>query len=132
MDMHMLKDIEGREDIVWLVDNFYAKVREDALLAPVFASRIHDTWDAHLETMYNFWNMAIFGVRDYQGNPFSRHVTLPLEGEHFNRWLQLFSATLDERFAGPVTDDVRRKAHGIAATFQARMNIRPQDTVFKS
>lgn len=125
--MNAIKDIEGRGDIVWLVDNFYAKVREDALLAPVFALRIPGSWDAHLETMYNFWNMAIFGVRDYQGNPFSKHVTLPLEGEHFDRWLLLFFATLDARFQGPISDDVRRKARGIAETFQARLNIRPYD-----
>ncbi len=123
--MQAVKDIEGRQDIQWLVYHFYRKVQEDALLAPVFALRIQDNWDTHLETMYKFWDMAIFGVREYQGHPFAKHITLPLEARHFERWLQLFSATLDENFQGPVANDTRRRAAGIAASFQARLRIRP-------
>jgi hemoglobin len=38
-----------------LVHSFYAKIREDALLAPVFDARIRD-WDLHLQRMCAFWS----------------------------------------------------------------------------
>lgn len=123
--MAALKDITTPDDIKHLVDTFYAKVREDALLSPVFALRIGAHWGPHLEIMYKFWNMAIFGMRDYTGHPFSKHITLPLEGEHFERWLHLFYETLDDNFQGQTADDTRRKAGGIAQTFQAKLHIGP-------
>ena len=123
--MSATKDLSSIDDIKWLVDTFYGKVRADALLSPMFSLRIGNDWEPHLQTMYKFWNMAIFGVHDYVGNPFSKHITLPLEGEHFARWLTLFFQTLEEGFQGPVADDTRRKANGIAQTFQARLHIQP-------
>jgi hemoglobin len=116
-----MKDIQGIEDIKWLVDSFYGKVREDAVLGPIFLSHIGNDWTTHLSTMYNFWNMAIFAVRDYTGNPFQKHKHLPVDALHFDRWLLHFHATLDERFEGPVTDETRKKAQSIATVFLHRI-----------
>ena len=38
-----------------LVRGFYAKVRQDAVLAPIFDARIRD-WEPHLEQMFAFWS----------------------------------------------------------------------------
>ena len=38
-----------------LVREFYAKVRADAVLAPIFEARIED-WEPHLERMCAFWS----------------------------------------------------------------------------
>ncbi|SFE55462.1 hemoglobin [Chitinophaga sp. CF118] len=119
--MPELKDIQGIEDIKWMVDRFYGKVREDGLLGPIFLSHIGNDWTAHLNIMYNFWNMAIFGNRDYTGNPFQKHKHMPLDSIYFDRWLLHFHATLDERFDGPVTNDTKKKAQTIAATFLHRI-----------
>jgi hemoglobin len=113
-------DITGPEDIKKLVDNFYNKVRRDNLLAPVFASRITD-WLPHLDTMYNFWNMALFGQKEYTGNPFSKHIDLPVESAHFNRWLYLFMETLNESFEGPVAAEAMQKASTVARIFLSRI-----------
>jgi hemoglobin len=112
-----MKDIEGIEDIKWMVDTFYGKVREDDLLGPIFLSRLGEDWTHHLDNMYSFWNMAIFSVRDYTGQPFPKHIHLPVDSMHFDRWLLHFNATLDERFNGPVTEQTKKKAQQIAATF---------------
>jgi hemoglobin len=116
-----MKDIQGIEDIKWLVDRFYGKVREDKLLGPIFLSHIGDDWTAHLNIMYNFWNMAIFSVRDYTGNPFEKHKHLPVDSLHFDTWLLHFYATLDERFEGPITDQTKKKAQSIATIFLHRI-----------
>src|ERR1700693_150170 len=38
-----------------LIRGFYARVRKDPLLAPVFESRISD-WEPHLDNMFAFWS----------------------------------------------------------------------------
>jgi hemoglobin len=115
-----MKDIENIQDIKILVDRFYTKVRADQTLAPVFDLRIRD-WGPHLETMYRFWNAALFQVREYVGNPFMKHAGLPVDGSHFQRWIELFYETLDENFAGPVTDEAKRRSMIMANTFYSRM-----------
>lgn len=116
-----MKDIEGIEDIKVLVDQFYTKVRADELLAPVFDARIAD-WVPHLNTMYRFWNAALFQVREYVGNPFLKHATLPVDGQHFERWIELFYETLDEHFQGPVAEEAKRRSLIMANTFYSRLS----------
>ncbi|WP_370030514.1 group III truncated hemoglobin [Qipengyuania mesophila] len=77
-----------------LVESFYAAVREDALLGPIFADRIAD-WPTHLERMKSFWRSILFNSGEFSGNPMRQHMAIPgLEERHFSRWLDLFYATL--------------------------------------
>jgi hemoglobin len=77
-----------------VVDDFYLTARRDPLLGPVFEGRVAD-WPAHLETMYGFWATVLRGEHRYAGNPFEKHQAVPeLSGDHFARWLKLFSETL--------------------------------------
>ena len=116
-----MKDIENIDDIKFLINEFYDKVRQDALLAPVFASRISD-WQPHLETMYRFWNAALFGVRGYVGNPFYKHAKLPIDGPHFQQWIKLFFETIDEHFAGTVAEAAKTRSIIMADTFYQRIH----------
>lgn len=75
-----------------LVHSFYKKVREDALLGPIFDARVKD-WDAHLERMCLFWSSVALGAATYQGSPMQVHAPLPVDAQHFDRWLALFEAT---------------------------------------
>ena len=80
-------DINDKEDIKIFVDSFYNKVQKDELLGPIFSSKIPDgNWSNHLERMYSFWNTVLFAHRDYRGNPFSKHASLPIQAPHFERW----------------------------------------------
>lgn len=84
------------EEITWMVHAFYARIREDALLGPIFASRISD-WDHHLAKMVDFWSSALRGTARYRGTPMPRHVALPgLEAGLFRHWLTLFHQTTGE------------------------------------
>jgi hemoglobin len=115
-----MKDITDREDIVLLVSSFYAKVREDQLLAPQFS---HLDWEQHLPTMYNFWTSMLLGDQSYQGNPFQKHITLSIGANHFERWLQLFTRTVDEYFAGERADEVKSRAQSIAGVWQFKLGL---------
>ena len=77
-----------------LVDSFYARIRADAVLGPIFESIVSD-WDEHLTQMKRFWRSILFSTGEYSGNPMRKHVVIPgLGRDHFARWLNLFYATL--------------------------------------
>lgn len=79
-----------------VVDRFYGKIRQDALLGPIFAQRIED-WDVHLPRMKAFWRSVLHNSGEFSGNPMRKHVVIEgLEERHFAHWLELFYATLRE------------------------------------
>lgn len=72
-----------------LVHGFYVDVRADALLAPIFEA-IVDDWAPHLEQMCAFWSSVMLMTGRYHGRPMDKHLPLPIEAAHFDRWLGLF------------------------------------------
>jgi hemoglobin len=78
-----------------LVHRFYEKARSDAMLGPVFESRVHD-WDRHLAQMCRFWSSVATMSGSYHGNPMPKHMVLPIDASHFDRWLALFEETAHE------------------------------------
>ncbi len=79
-----------------LVDAFYAKVRADAVLGPIFNARIHD-WDEHLAKLADFWSSIVMMSGRYKGRPMPVHVAIPeISDAHFGRWLALFGETATE------------------------------------
>lgn len=119
--MEIKHDIQGPEDIKRMVDDFYDRVAQDDLLAPIFNFRLSTYWVPHLEKMYLFWNAALFGVKGYMGNPFAKHATMPVEAAHFERWLSLFTQTVEAHFAGPMAEEAKRRALIMATTFERRI-----------
>ena len=87
--------------IATLVENFYARIRSDAVLGPVFDNRIKD-WPSHLERMNTFWRSILFKSGEFSGNPMMKHVAIPhISKPEFSHWLKLFGETLDEIGAVP-------------------------------
>ena len=116
-------DIRTQEDIQHLIEAFYAQVRADALLGPVFASRISDGhWPEHLDTMTRFWTAALLAqAAGYRGNPGAKHLYLPIEQAHFERWLALFGQTVDERHTGHNATEMKLRARKMGELFQAKI-----------
>lgn len=79
-----------------LVHAFYAKVRRDPLLGPIFEAKVHD-WDAHLATLCKFWSSVTLLTGTYKGRPMPVHAALPdIDSHHFARWLTMFEETARE------------------------------------
>ncbi|MDB5235712.1 MAG: group hemoglobin [Hymenobacter sp.] len=116
-----MPDILTEADVKTLVDAFYDKVNADPLLAPVFNGFAHVDWPAHLPKMYDFWSSILLHTARYRGQPFLKHIPLPIAGEHFQRWLALFFCTVDELFEGAVAAEAKLRARNIAAVFQSRL-----------
>ena len=116
------KDILQLEDIKLLVDTFYDKVRKDELIGPIFNDKIQDRWPQHLAKMYTFWQTVLLGEHTYYGSPFPPHAQLPVEKEHFETWLALFSQTLDELFSGEIPKEALWRANKMAEMFQYKIS----------
>lgn len=117
----MQKEIINIEDIKLLVNTFYNKVREDELLSDIFNNVIKDRWPQHLEKMYKFWQTILLEEHTYYGSPFLPHANLPVSRTHFNRWLELFFATIDELFEGEKAEEARWRANKMAEMFQLKI-----------
>jgi len=103
-----------------LVRAFYAKVREDELIGPVFAARIRD-WEPHLQQMFAFWSSVMLTSGRYRGNPMIKHMPLPIDAHHFGRWLDLFEETAHELCSPIVAAAFVDRAHRIAQSLM--MNL---------
>jgi hemoglobin len=100
-----------------LIRGFYARVREDALIGLVFASRITD-WEPHLQRMCDFWSSVALMTGRYHGQPMQRHLPLPVDSRHFDRWLALFEQTARELCPQKAAEHFIDRARRIAESLE--------------
>lgn len=116
----MKKQIESREDVSALVHAFYTKIRKDAEIGHFFNEVIKD-WDEHLEKLTNFWEMNLFGGRNYSGNPIEAHIEVDqhsgevISMHEFGIWLNHWFATIDELFEGENAETLKRRARKMSS-----------------
>jgi len=117
-----MPDITSRADIAAVVNAFYGKATRDPLIGHLFEGL---DLQAHLPTMHDFWENILFRTGAYKGGMMYKHLVLnarkPLQPEHFERWLELFTATVDERFAGENAEAAKQYARSIAQTMLSRI-----------
>lgn len=120
----MMKDITTEADIKNLIDAFYVRVRQDDVIGYIFNDIAHVDWDHHLPRMYAFWEFLLLGKDTYKGNPFEVHKKLnqmvTLRSDHFDRWVQLFTETIDEHFSGLGAEEAKNKAKLIVMTWKPK------------
>jgi hemoglobin len=100
-----------------LVRAFYARVRKDPLLGPVFEARIAD-WEPHLQNMFAFWSSLALQSGRYHGQPMAKHLPLPVEAEHFDRWLALFEETARELCPPAAAERFIERARRVAESLE--------------
>ncbi|AGH95555.1 group III truncated hemoglobin [Pseudobdellovibrio exovorus] len=115
--------IQSRQEIIHIVDSFYTKVRADELIGPIFNDVAKVDWDEHLPKLYNFWEDLILGSDNYRGRPFPPHIKLDLKMEHFERWLGLFTQTVDENYSGLKAEEIKARARRIAYNFSINLGL---------
>ena len=106
-------DLRTRDDVERLVRSFYRDVAMDDRLGPIFAEA-HVDWPSHIDRLTDFWCWQLLGEASYAGNPLRAHEPVhhrtPFTGEHFERWLELFTATVDDHFRGPTAEAAKARA----------------------
>jgi hemoglobin len=110
----------SEEAVTRLVHGFYARVRVEPRLGPIFNAHIRD-WDAHLAQLVDFWSAMLRGTRRFSGAPMPKHMAMDhLDRDLFDRWLAQFALTTAECGNPPMqrlADDVARR---IGDTFWRR------------
>lgn len=116
------KEITTLEDIKLLVDTFYGKVQKDDFIGPIFNEKIANRWPDHLEKMYRFWQTILLEEHTYTGSPFPPHKHLPIDKVHFDRWMEIFTETVDVLFTGAIADEAKLRAKNMAEMFNYKIN----------
>jgi hemoglobin len=114
-----LRDETGIDEamIDALVETFYARVRDDLLIGPIFADRITD-WGPHLGQMKLFWSSVALSTGVYQGRPMPKHLALPIDARHFDRWLEVFAETARDLCPPVAADHFIERARRIAESLE--------------
>jgi hemoglobin len=122
-------DIADRADCERLVRAFYGRALTDPLIGWIFTDVAKLDLEAHVPVLTSFWATVLLGARSYGGGAFRPHAVLHakigLQGGHFDRWLVLWDATVDELFAGERAEQAKAHAHRVASAFEQRLGVHP-------
>ena len=111
------------ETIRSLVHAFYARIRTDEELGPIFAAAVSD-WPQHLSKMCDFWSSVVLMSGRFKGRPMATHAKLPgLDHAHFARWLLLFRATAAEVCPPTAAELFIDRAERIAQSLEAGIQV---------
>lgn len=126
-----VSDIETRSDCERLVRAFYGRTLVDPVIGWIFVDVAQLDVEAHVPQIASFWETILLGSQSYSGGAFAPHAALharvPLRAGHFERWLWLWAATVDDLFAGERAELAKTHAARVARAFHARLQtISPQ------
>ena len=107
-----------------LIDSFYARVRADGLLGPLFNDAVTD-WPHHLGRLCDFWSSVMLTSGRYKGNPMAMHLkhARRIEPAMFDRWLALWREITTEMLCTPVAAAMQEKAARIAESLQLALKL---------
>jgi hemoglobin len=134
--MRMLKDVESRVDIDRLMNVFYERALGDPVIGYIFTDVAKLDLEHHLPIIGDFWESLLFGTPAYQQhgrNPMLVHKDLHAKSElvleHFERWLEIFTETVDKLFKGENAEHLKMRANAIAERFVQFLDVRPATPV---
>ena len=120
-----MNDITTRQDVEFLVNQFYGKLIDDDVIGFYFTEIAKLDLSKHLPKMYDFWESILLGNPVYEGYPMAPHFKLndavALEEKHFNRWLQVWEATVHEYLDGEKAEMAITRALNIARIMHHKM-----------
>jgi hemoglobin len=120
-----LSDIQSRADCERLVRTFYSRALEDPVIGYIFTDVAKLDLEAHVPRITSFWETILLGAQSYGGGAFRPHAEVhmksPLRRAHFEQWLRLWFATVDELFAGERAELAKSHAARVAGAFHGRL-----------
>ena len=118
------RDIENRADLERLLDIFYKKVFKDDLISHFFIEVVPLNLETHMPVIADFWESVLLDGRGYRKNVMEIHLNISekskIENKHLDRWVKIFSETVDELFEGSKASLAKQRAASIATM----MNIK--------
>lgn len=121
-------DIRTRDDVLALVRAFYREAAVDDLLAPVFHA-VHVDWAEHIPRVTDFWCWQLLGEPGEHRHTLAAHepahALVPFSDTHYDRWVAIWTSTVDDRFAGPVAEVAKERARRVARAMQRYLSGHP-------
>lgn len=121
-------DLATREDVELLLRRFYGRAVDDEVLAEPFAELASHGLEDHLPVMCDFWETVLFRAALYRRSALEAHRQVhqrtPLTAAHFQRWLSLWTTTVDQMYAGPVADHAKIQAERMANAMHRSLMLR--------
>jgi hemoglobin len=118
-------DIRNRADCERLVRAFYGRAMTDPVIGFIFSDVARLDLEAHVPRITAFWETILLGAPTYRGGSFRPHAELNmrvrLRAGHFERWLWLWRASVDERFVGERAELAKAHARRVADAFHGRL-----------
>lgn len=100
--------LASRQDIEFLVQQFYLVARQDPEIGYIFDYIPDSRWQKHLDKIYRFWASLLLDEQSYDGNPMLKHKVLhqqiPMTHRHFDVWLQIWTDTVNQHFEGGLAE----------------------------
>ena len=124
--MKAKKDIEERADLEAMLESFYQKVFKDDLISHFFLEVVPLNLETHLPVITDFWESVLLDGRGYRKNVMEIHLNISqksrIQKEHLDRWVKIFSETVDEMFEGPKATLAKQRATSIATMMHIKLS----------
>ena len=120
----MIGQVPTEQQLTDVVGWFYARVRKDALLGPVFEGAVAD-WNAHLHKLVAFWSSVMTGSGRYRGSPMQAHAALgsAITPAMFARWLTLWHETTEAGLPPDLARAMQDKAAQMALALGRAVSV---------
>lgn len=124
----MQQDISSREDIHFIITEFYKKLISDSEMLPFFEEIVQQNHlEKHIEIITDFWQDILFQTNSYQNNVLQKHLDfnekVRFKKAHFKRWLFYLQTTIDASFKGQVAQNMKDRANSIAMVMQVKFKL---------
>lgn len=108
-----------------LIPLFYARVRQDPELGPIFEDAVQD-WPEHLDKLADFWSSVMLTSGRYKGNPVAAHARHAdrITPELFDRWLAIWTQVTREVMRPGAAAALQEKAARIAESLKLALFFR--------
>ena len=123
-----MKDIETREDILFIMRKFYDKLLVDESINFFFTkvTSVEQHLEEHFEILATFWEQSLFLKGGYYNNMFSIHKEVhnkhAFTKDHFETWLHHFNSTIDEYFEGKYAEQMKTQGLSMATIMQIKFS----------
>jgi hemoglobin len=119
------RDLDSRSAIHDVVVHFYREIVFDPVLAPVFDEVAEVDWTVHIPKLIDYWCRVLLHEPGYEGRIVTAHREVhdrePFGDEHFQRWYELWTASIDALAAGPFAERAKQHAARVAASLANRL-----------
>jgi hemoglobin len=125
----MKRDIETRDDLEKLLWDFYSKAFKDELIGRFFTEVVPLDLETHIPVIADFWEAIVFNTHGYRKNVMEVHQHIHnlsnIKKEHLDRWVKLFTQTIEDHFEGNKAELMKQRAKSVATLMDIKLNHKP-------